>query len=244
LALVSGFKFDGIFTLQISGNGPLHLLVVDITSSGNVRACARFDEESINAISLKKHSVQSIIGAGYLAFTIDQNTSDDRYQGTVELTGPTLAQCLHHFFRQSEQLATGVTVATNLTSDKESYKAAALYVQRIPNHAASDFSEIESENDGWLKTLSILGTTTSTELLDKSLPENDLLYRLFWEDGCRVFDEKHVQPQCRCSKERIESMLKTFSEGDIRDMVVDNKITVTCEFCSQTYDFQEEEFIA
>lgn len=244
-ALVSVFKFDGIFTLQVSGSGPLRLVVVDVTSNGDIRACAKFDPEDLKKQEDKSYSVQTIIGAGSLTFTIDQNDSEERYQGTVELTGTTLAECLHHFFRQSEQLATGIITA--ISSDPhatEQFSVAALMVQKIPSMLSQSFEELEKDNDNWLKTLSILGTTTSKELLDKNLPSTELLYRLFWEDGVRVFDPKKLTAKCRCSSESVEGMLKTFSKNDLRDMVLDHKIIVTCEFCSTTYDFKEDEFFA
>lgn len=243
-ALVSGFKFDGIFTLQISGAGPLRLIVVDVKSNGDIRACARFDAEGISKLENKLHSVQSVMGAGYLAFTVDQNESDDRYQGTVELIGPTFAECLHHFFRQSEQLATGITTAiSSSTPETNHYTVAALMVQKIPSTSSRNLEDLEKESDDWLRILSILGTTTGKELLDKNLSSSDLLYRLFWEDDVYVLDEKKLTAKCRCSPERIEGMLKTFSQDDRKAMVVNHKIIVTCEFCSTTYEFEESEFV-
>jgi molecular chaperone Hsp33 len=239
------FKFEGVFTLQITGNGPLRLMVVDITHEGGIRACARFDEEAILKLPLSTTAIHSIFGAGYLAFTIDQNESDERYQGIVELEGATLSECLHHFFRQSDQLETGVVVVSKSeNAPTPDHLAAALIIQRLPARTGLSFEEIERENDGWLRSLSILGTATAPELLSGDLTEQDLLFRLFWEDGIRIFENRHLIAKCRCSRDRVEAMLKTFSFEDIQEMIEDEAIQVTCEFCNQEYEFDPENLLA
>jgi molecular chaperone Hsp33 len=242
VALASFFKFEGIFTLQISGDGPVRLMVVDVTHDGKIRACARFDEDQVAQLPASPSSLYPVLGTGYLAFTIDQADSDDRYQGIVELSGTTLAGCLHHFFRQSDQLETGIVVfaradPTVITPD---HLAGTLMIQRMPAADNPSFEEIDEQNDAWLHSLSILGTTTAKELLASDLTAEDLLLRLFWEDGVRVFEKRPLIAQCRCSEGRIKEMLQTFSPSDQEAMIKDGEIKVTCEFCSQTYTFAPE----
>jgi molecular chaperone Hsp33 len=244
VSLANLFKFEGVFTLQITGDGPVRLMVVDVTNTGEIRACARFDEEAVLKLPLSTSSIHPILGTGYLAFTLAQNDADDRYQGIVELSGATLSECLHHFFRQSDQLETGIVVFSKAENETTPDNlAGALILQRMPQVASGEglsFEAIEAENDAWLRSLSILGTTTATELLSAELPAQDFLFRLFWEDGIRVFDNRSLIAKCRCSEERVAAMLKTFSASDIQEMVVDEKIVVTCEFCNQEYTFDPE----
>lgn len=240
-ALANLFKFEGVFTLQVSGDGPVRLMVVDITHKGEIRACARFDEEKVLKLPLSTTSIHPILGTGHLAFTIDQNNSDERYQGVVDLSGTTLSECLHHFFRQSDQLETGVVAYSKTealsTSD---HLAAALIIQRMPTPPGLSFEALEAENDGWLRSLSILGTATPNELLSSELSAQDLLFRLFWEDGIRVFESRSLTAKCRCSEDRVSQMLKTFSTSDVQEMIQDGKISVTCEFCNQEYSFDPQ----
>jgi molecular chaperone Hsp33 len=238
VSLANLFKYEGVFTLQVSGNGPVRLMVVDVTHEGKIRACARFDEEAILKLPISTTPIHPIFGTGYLAFTITQNKADDRYQGIVELEGTTLAECLHHFFRQSDQLETGIIVCSRTeTSNPSDHLAASMILQRIPTSAGLSFDEIEAENDDWLRSLSILGTATSNELLGSDLSAQDVLFRLFWEDGIRIFETRPIIAKCSCSSERVEAMLKTFSKNDIQDMIENDVITVTCEFCNQAYTF-------
>ena len=240
-ALANLFKFDGVFTVQVSGDGPIRLMVVDVTHVGEIRACARFNEEAVLKLPLSTPTIHPILGSGYLAFTLTQGNPDDRYQGIVELNGATLTECLHHFFRQSDQLETGLVVFTKTeTISTCDHLAAALIIQKMPGTTNLSFDALEEENDAWLRSLSILGTATASELLSANLSNQDLLFRLFWEDGIRVFDVQPLIEKCRCSRDRVESMLKTFSLEDIQEMIEDEKISVTCEFCNQEYNFDPQ----
>lgn len=243
-ALSNLFKFEGIFTLQINGDGPVRLMVVDITHNGDIRACARYDEEKVAKLPISTTSIHPVLGTGHMAFTIDQTNIDDRYQGIVELNGSTLSQCLHHFFRQSDQLETGVVAFSNSENlNTPNHLAAALIIQRMPTSSGLSFEAIEEENDGWLRSLSILGTVTPTEMLSGDLSAPDLLLRLFWEDGIRIFENRLLIAKCRCSEERIFQMLKTFSASDIQEMIENAKISVTCEFCNQKYIFDPQNLL-
>ena len=116
-ALVAGvFKFDGIFSLQAKGDGPIGLLVADLTSDGALRGFAQFDAEAVSALddSWRDGPVPRLLGGGYLAFTIDQGQDTDSYQGIVDLTGATLADCAHNYFRQSDQFDGVVKLTSGL----------------------------------------------------------------------------------------------------------------------------------
>lgn len=240
IALANCFKFDGLFTVQISGSGPLRLMVVDINNQQDVRACARFDEQALSNLSeAEAKNIQQVFGQGTMVFTIDPAVGEDRYQGVVELTGTTLAESTHHFFRQSEQLETGVVLAGCKAS--EGLAGAALMIQRLPLPQNLVLEEKEELDDQWIHALSLTGSVNRKELLDKNLSNEDLLYRLFWEGGVRVHESQPVKAQCRCSQEKIKDMLTTFSDADRHEMVFEDKITVTCEFCGVGYSFTEEE---
>lgn len=241
IALVNCFKFDGLFTLQISGNGPLRLLVIDISDQHNVRACARFDEQLIHDLSASDaKNIQQVFGQGHMAFTIDPSVGEERYQGIVELTGTTLSESTHHFFRQSEQLETGIVLASGGNEESE-LAGAALMIQRLPLSQDITHSDRENLDDQWIHALSLTGSVTRAELLNRALSNEELLHRLFWEEGARVYEPQSFIAQCRCSQEKIKDMLQNFSSDDRKEMVFNDKITITCEFCGVGYDFSEDE---
>ncbi len=250
--LAGALKYDGVFTLQTQGNGPIRLMVADITSNGDVRAYAQYDAEKLAAFTATKpdgvagDSVPHLLGSGYLAFTVDQGPDTERYQGIVDLDGATLADCLHHYFRQSEQIDAAIKVAVarqpvgaGATAEPHGgWQVAALMVQRLPKvHAVDD----EEREEGWREAVILMGSATNQELLDPALHPDALLYRLFHEPGVRVYKPMVLRSACRCSSERVSVMLKSFPKEEIESMKVDDQVVVTCEFCRNTYTYDQSE---
>ena len=247
-ALAGALKYAGVFTLQTKGDGPIHLLVADVTSEGAVRGYAQYDQEKLAKATAALpagagigDSVPRLLGAGHLAFTVDQGEHTERYQGIVELQGATLADCAHHYFRQSEQVQAGLKVAVAKRPDatgRPTWRAGSLMIQRLPTPdleaARSDAAE-----DGWRRAMILMSSSTTGELVDPDLPPEALLFRLFHEDGVRVFGRHDLAARCRCSRERVERVLRMLPPRDLDDMKVDGRVVVTCQFCSAGYEFDD-----
>ena len=235
-ALASGLKYEGVFTLQAQGNGPVSLLFTDMTSSGNLRAYARFDTDALAA--LKKPAggiVPRLLGAGRLAFSVDQGDDMDRYQGITELTGATLADCAQIYFRQSEQLETAIILESVLDGNG-AIRAAAFVVQKMPGENDED-----EDGEAWQEASILSGTLSKSELLDPALSASDILYRLFHERGVRIFDEVPLRHACRCGREKVERTLGSFPRDEIEAMKVNGEISVVCEFCGTDYIFHDKD---
>ncbi|HEV2677572.1 MAG TPA: Hsp33 family molecular chaperone [Aliidongia sp.] len=245
--LAGALKYDGVFTLQTKGEGAVRLIVADVTSSGAVRGYAQYDAEGVAAAAaLDGPPVPRLLGSGYLAFTVDQGDDNERYQGIVALEGGTLAECAAHYFAQSEQIATGIKLAvTRGTPDAEGkpgpWRAGGIMLQRLPTEGGEAENEPEreeeTEDEGWNRALSFLGSCSSAELTDPALPAEDLLFRLFHEDGVRAWPAQRLQALCRCSRERISRVLRSLPREELVGLEVDGKVSVNCEFCSTDYDF-------
>jgi molecular chaperone Hsp33 len=234
-ALLAGaLKYEGVFTLQTSGDGPVRLMVADVSSAGTLRGYAQFDSQRLP--SGEDASVPRLLGAGYLAFTVDQGDFAERYQGIVELTGATLADCVHHYFRQSEQLQCALKLGVSQESGH--WRVGALMLQRLP--PAEDSDEAEAAEDRWRRALAFMASVSSAELTDARLPTEDLLYRLFHEDGVRVFRSHPLSDGCRCSRERVAKVLAAMPAEDIEALKAEGEALVTCEFCSRQYRFDRE----
>src|SRR6478609_9540641 len=98
-----------------------------------------------------------------------------------------------------------------------------------------------AEDDAWVEARSLIETVEDVELIDPELSGERLLYRLFHERGVRVFNPLPLKAQCSCSRDAVASMLKSFSSDDRAAMVKDDKVVVTCEFCSSVYEFTPNE---
>ena len=243
--LAGGLKYDGIFTLQLQGDGPIRLLVVDVTSSGDMRGYARFDAGSLGADSglAADGPVPRLFGAAQMAFTVDQGQNTERYQGITSLEGATLGDCCHAYFRQSEQLQTAIRLCTSDMSapPARGRRAAALMIQRLPLPRGQESEEAE---DDWRRAVVLLSSATTQEMLAPSLGSADLLYRLFHEDGVRIYRQRPLRHRCRCSREKVERTLRAFPLAELMGMAENGVVRVTCEFCRAEYPLGEAELMA
>lgn len=234
VVLAAQLKFDGIFTLQAQGAGPVSLLVADITSSGQIRAHARFAADKLAGIEVGRHaSVPHMLGGGYLAFTVDQGPDSERYQGIVELIGNTLEECARTYFKQSEQLDTAIEVAVRPPAAERGWSAAALLIQRMPAGAGNaPILVADDAEEGWRRAGILLSSITAAELLDPALSPSQLLYRLYHAEQLQVFEAKPLEAKCRCSRDRVKATLASLPRADL-DALADaqGQVVVTCEFC-------------
>ncbi len=237
-ALASALKYDGVFTLQMQGDGPAGLMMADVTSAGGIRAYARIDAGRLADDPGAGAPVPALLGSGHMAFTVDQGPQTERYQGITELTGATMADCAHAYFRQSEQLETAIMLAARGDGPAA---AGALMIQRLP------FSPEQSEEDAaeaWRRAVILMSSLTASELLDPALATDRLLYRLYHQDGIRVTAGRPLFQSCRCTRERVERTLASFPRVEVEDMAENGTVNVTCEFCRKEYLFDEDQVAA
>ncbi|CAO3405749.1 Hsp33 family molecular chaperone [Azospirillum largimobile] len=241
--LASMLKYEGIFTLQTKGEGPIRLMVADVTSVGDVRAYAQFDPEAVAKAEadVEIAPAAALLGKGYIAFTVDQGPDTDRYQGIVELYGKTLTDCVQHYFRQSEQIDTGLTVSVDREVKPDGtpgqWRTGGIMIQRLPQEQGLVASDKE---DDWRRAMVLMASVTGDELLSTDLAASDLLYRLFHEDGVRVYEGHALRFGCRCSRERVENMLRSLPREEVQELKIDDgRVEVTCQFCSTDYHFTD-----
>ncbi|TSD86362.1 molecular chaperone Hsp33 [Mycobacterium sp. KBS0706] len=234
--LASALKYEGVFTLQAKGDGPVRLVVADVTTDGAVRANAMFDEARLTGTAT---TVPALLGRGHLAFTVDQGQDTERYQGIVDLSGETLWECAQHYFRQSEQLQAGLRSAVR--HGEAGWRGGGIMLQRLPDPEKQVPTDRE---DDWRRAMVLLGSATDDELTQPALSGEALLFRLYNEDGVRVFPSQPMRFSCRCSRERVASMLKSMPKAEIEGLAVDGRVEVACEFCNTRYDFDRDQLAA
>ncbi len=257
----TSLKFSGKLTLQTKGDGPVDLLVADFSAPENMRAYARFDEERLaEAMAAGQTSPEQLLGNGILAFTIDQGVGMQPYQGIVPLDGSSLEDIAGVYFRQSEQLPTRVRLGVAELFDRDgdgkprhNWRAGGIIAQFLPqaperlrqrdlhggdgDEGAAEYSE----DDAWTEAVALIDTVDMDELTDPQVPAEKLLFRLFHEQGVRVYEPQLIVDRCNCSRDKIKGVLSGFSAEEIHDSQEDGVISVTCEFCSTTYHYPVEE---
>lgn len=251
--LGSALKFEGRFQIQTRTDGPVGMIVVDYEAPDRVRGYARFERDQLVA----GMSLADALGRGQLGLTIDQGADMSRYQGIVALDGQGLEAAAQQYFRQSEQIPTRVRLAVGRVMHADpsgearpGWRAGGLLAQFMPTSPerqrqadlhpgdAPEGATIlqAGEDDAWVEARVLIDTIEDHELIDPTLASEGLLYRLFHENGVRVFEAEPVLAKCRCSRERILAMLQSFPVEDRKAMIADDGIIgVTCEFCSTRY---------
>ncbi len=260
----TSLKFSGKLTVQTKGDGPVDLLVADFSAPQNMRAYARFDEERLGqAISAGETSPEQLLGTGILAFTIDQGAGMQPYQGIVPLDGSSLEDIAGVYFRQSEQLPTRVRLGVAEFFDRDEdgkprhgWRAGGVIAQFLPQAPerlrtrdlhGGDGDEggfDQDEDDAWTEAVALIDTVDTDELTDPQVPVERLLFRLFHEQGVRVYEPQAIIDKCSCSRDKIKGVLSGFSAEEIEDSQEDGVVSVSCEFCSTTYRFPVEELAA
>ena len=233
VVLGAGLKFEGRMTAETRGDGPVHLLVADYTSGGDVRAYAGFDRQRLGS---GVSQLSGLVGKGILVMTVDQGSKSDIYQSVVELDGSDLADCMRGFFRQSDQIDTALEVAVKRQAG--CWRSGAIALQRIAELGPGDEPvSLAEREDAWNTTTVLLSSVTAGELTDPFLTSRGLLYRLFHDIGVRVHEPKDVRFACSCSQTRALTMLRRLPADSIDEYVVDGEIEVVCKFCNRRQIF-------
>lgn len=229
-ALFTGHaKVDGRLSVQLRGDGPLRTLFAECTAAGTLRGIAQLEDGAPISRDLRALGPDAV-----LAITIENPTAGNRepsrYQGMVALQTDSLAGAFEDYFRQSEQLPTRLLLAANDTH------AAGLMLQKLPGDPGDD--------DGWHRASVLFDTLSPQELLD--WPGTLLLQRLFHEDSVELLGERPLRFACSCSRERVESMLQSLGQHEAQAAVdaAAGVAEIRCEFCGQSYRFDQTEINA
>ncbi len=246
--LGSALKFEGKLIVQAETDGPVRLLVADFTTPRFIRGLVRYDEARVKKVLDEAGEERVLLGKGRMVFTIDQGAHMQRYQGMVALTG-TLAEAAEAYFSQSEQIPTRVKLAAGTVQRDggPQWRAGAIMIQHMPPSSKGMNEEEaaaqrERDEENWRRAEALFDTVETHELLDPSLSPERLLYRLFHEDGVRVFDPQPLEWRCGCSRELLYDLISRFSSEERAEMVEEGRIAARCEFCGEEYAFLPEEF--
>lgn len=237
----SSLKFEGRLIVQAQGDGPVRYVVADYDTDGHMRGYCRFDEDEVAAASqgFARPGARSLLGQGVFVMTLDRGPDFERTQGITPIEGESLSLAAEHYFQQSEQIPTRVRLAVGsvVTEGGATWRAGGALIQLIAGDDARGSTE-----EAWDRSRALFQTLADDELLDPTVTPETLLYRLFHEDGVRLEDARALVAQCRCSRERIASVLTSFDGVERAEMVeADGLIRVTCEYCATIYELAPEE---
>jgi molecular chaperone Hsp33 len=220
--LASMVKLKGRLSLQVQSNGPLRMLMAEISNNTDLRAVASKNPDT----EWSQLTAETWPENARLALTLEPE-GGKRYQGIVEMNGDSLAATIETYFAQSEQLPTKVWM---LRSEQ---RLRALVLQRLPTSANADA-------DAWERLVMLADTLKDDELLH--LPNDAILHRLFHEETVRLYDPIALQFKCSCSKHRIGNALRQLGRKEIDEILLElGKVTLDCQFCGQHYSYNQHQ---
>lgn len=233
--LAANIKFDGSLVLQIQGDGPIALLVVECRSDLSLRATVKMREGHDVPTDGNMQSLLNPGGNGRFIVVLDPQRKlpgQTAYQGIVPLEGDTVAQALQHYMKASEQLDTRLWLAADADH------TAGMLIQRLPHHGGAD-AQILSEQaatETWDRINALASTLKRDEMLETDI--DTLIHRLYWEETLVAFDPQPVRWHCPCTRERVASMLRSLGEEEVNSILAERgQVDVGCDFCGKPYKF-------
>ncbi|MFC1236764.1 Hsp33 family molecular chaperone HslO [Vibrio sp. F74] len=222
--LTATLKFEGSITLQLQGDGPVSLAVINGDQNQKVRGVARWEGDIASDASLHQ-----LVGKGHLVITISPDKGE-RYQGVVGLEGDVLATVLENYFLRSEQLKTRLWI--RLGTQDGAPHAAGMLLQVMPDGTGTenDFEHLEQ----------LTNTVKNEELF--TLEANELLYRLYNQETVNLFEPQPVVFHCGCSREKSGSAILTVAKDEVYEILAtEGTISLHCDYCGTDYSFDENQ---
>lgn len=251
----------GKIIFQTRTDGAVSFIVADYDAPGRLRGYARYDADKLAALAAEGDGsiADLILGDGHLAITVDQGDATDRYQGVIALEGTSLEAAASAYFEQREAVSTFVRLAVAQTYNKPRdgslapwhWRAGGLMMQSVQanlDHRVEGEDDPDPnitdmpDDDAWTRVHTLAATVEHHELLDPGLSPERLLLRLFHEEGVRIERVLPLSTYCRCSRDRVFDVLRSFGSKELADMHDETgKVVVRCEFCATAYAFELSE---
>jgi molecular chaperone Hsp33 len=235
--LSANLKFNGSIVMQIYGDGPVQLLVVECDASLGLRATAKLATDAVVPEGATLASLLNATGRGRFVITLDpldKMPGQQPYQGVVPLSGDDIATVIENYMLRSEQMDTKLWLAA------DDHVARGLLLQKLPRNSAIEGqveqASEEEDLETWDRAVLLGRTLKQAELLSTDV--ETLLRRLFWEETIRVFEPLHPEFRCTCSREKVGNMLKMLGREEIDSALQDlGELSINCDFCGKHYTF-------
>lgn len=237
--LSANLKFNGAIIMQIHGDGPVRLLVVECDSELRLRATAKLAPDAEVGEHATLTELLNAGGKGRFVITLDpldKVPGQQPYQGIVPLDGDDMATVIENYMLRSEQLDTKLWLGANEGVSR------GLLLQKLPRHSGKDDQTAQASEaedlETWNRAVLLASTLKQPELLSTDI--QTLMNRLFWEETIRVFEPAHPRFHCSCTREKVGNMLKMLGSAEV-DSALDElgQLTINCDFCGKHYAFDK-----
>ncbi len=218
--IANSLKSQPRVSIQLQGEGPLKLLLIQCSEELRVRAMAQCTPPAIG---------EALLGAGRLAVNVDTRGPRGFFQGIVPLVSPRLDACLESYFERSEQLP------TRLILKGDDRRVAGLLLQALPGE--------DPDADAFADAARLAERVSTAELVGDAA--ETLLPRVFSRHLIRLFDARPVLQDCRCTPDHLAGILRMLGEDELDSLLADpGWVELTCEFCNRAFKYDEPDVLA
>ncbi len=250
----SGLKLRGKFTLQIQSDGAINLLAADYSPNGGIRGYAGFDEEKLERwTGGEKINPFLLLGAGHIVITMNNGADESPYQSIVPIEGKSLSAAILKYIERSEQILSSLKLCVRKVKRSQTEtgarQAAAALIRKAGKAGEDNRIVADSEQDEaeWNHHALLFKTLTDDELTDRTHTIETIPYRLFHQNGVRVFEKTRIFFYCGCERERFAAFLKSMAKEELQELAEKSeesgKIVTNCRFCNQKRLFSLEELL-
>ena len=219
--LSATIKYEDSLIIQLQGDGPVSLAVVEVSNQHTLRGLAHWSGD------VEDSGMRNLLGEGRIVITVDPSSETSRYQGISPIEGDNISESIENYLARSEQLKTRLWIAV------EKGVASGMLIQKLPTE---EELEIEETQDSWDRIEALSSTISDKELLD--LPVIKILHRLFHQEDVRLFEPQPVSFRCSCSRSRVKGVIRALGYKEVMDIIEEqDHMGVNCEFCNLHYEF-------
>lgn len=232
--LSANLKFNGMIVMQMHGDGPVRLLVVECDSELQLRATAKLAPDAVIDDDATLPQLVNVHGNGRFAITLDPKDKlpgQQPYQGIVPLDGDSVAVVIENYMLRSEQLDTRLWLA----ADRDVSRG--LLLQKLPKEGGTG-APLADDAETWNHAVTLASTLRREELLSTDI--STLMHRLFWQETIRLFEPSHPGFRCSCTREKVGNMLRMLGQQEVESALAElGELAIDCDFCGQHYAFDK-----
>ncbi len=237
--LAANIKFNGTVVLQLQGDGPIGLIVVECHADLGMRATVKLRDEQTVPEDSTFQSLLNSGGNGRFSVMLDpqdRQPGQHPYQGIVALVGNSVAEALEHYMSASEQLQTRLWLAC------DEQCAAGLLLQQLPKQGGKGVQDDESfaqespDPDTWQRAQTLADTIKQEELL--TIAPDTVIRRLYWQEDLRAYEPMPISYRCTCSREKVADVLLKLGKDEVDDILAEQgRVQINCDYCVKSFNF-------
>lgn len=230
LLLAANLKTEECITLKIQGDGPLGKIVADANADGFVRGYVDYPQVNL---PLKNDKLDVGAGVGQGTISVTRFTGlKQPFTGSAELITGEIAEDITQYLMVSEQTPSSVGLGVLVSPELDVLAAGGFFIQALPNIEPESIDKLE---------MNLKNIDPVSKMIKDGMNAKDIIHTVFKGMEVTFHTEVELQFACQCSEEKIEEVLTSLGESELKSLIEEGKAEITCHFCGEKYDFSKDD---